>query len=317
MPKKELDITIKKISDRKFNGFISSKLVLQFSGSSVSYKIVNCIRRISSKYIPMYAFDPDLIKIIKNTSDVFNNDFMRLRISHIPIFGIDSELDFIPNNDISRIKGTKNIVGHIYAKNKSQDVLHVTTHDIKLEIDNIPSDIYTKASPIGIIQLKQNEIFNCTISANICIGLSHDIWSGTQNGYHSIDNDGNTKLTMESAGKLDNVIILKKTCVNIIEQLKQIKIDISQNENDKEIDNNDVINIFNFTKYDYSIIDIMNDELQNDGNVIFSGINKPNHLGPDVILKIKCKNDIKIVINTAIEILIEKFKHIASIISKF
>jgi DNA-directed RNA polymerase subunit L len=80
------------------DGLPTNSLRVRIKGSSVNYTIVNTIRRIVLSLVPSYAFDPEDIVIEKNTS-VFNNDYMRLRLSNLPIINPSYDKMVVPNDE--------------------------------------------------------------------------------------------------------------------------------------------------------------------------------------------------------------------------
>ena len=52
-----------------------------------NHVIVNALRRIIFQNIPVYAWDPSLITFEYNTT-VYNNDYLRKRISNLPVYGL-------------------------------------------------------------------------------------------------------------------------------------------------------------------------------------------------------------------------------------
>ena len=59
-------------------------VILELEGKDINFVTINTIRRVCYNNIPIYTFDPNLVKITNNTS-VYNNDYMRLRISNLEI----------------------------------------------------------------------------------------------------------------------------------------------------------------------------------------------------------------------------------------
>jgi DNA-directed RNA polymerase alpha subunit len=61
------------------------------SGKNISYQTVNAIRKVCINQIPIYAFHPSKINITRNNS-VFDNSYMRERLSQIPINKFDHKV---------------------------------------------------------------------------------------------------------------------------------------------------------------------------------------------------------------------------------
>jgi DNA-directed RNA polymerase alpha subunit len=78
--KKNIDVNIKQLHKQEFKGLQSSQLILEFDGSTVNCCMVNALRRICLDHIPTYSSSFKSIIIEQNTS-VFDNDYMKLRLS--------------------------------------------------------------------------------------------------------------------------------------------------------------------------------------------------------------------------------------------
>lgn len=150
-----------------FSDIIKKNNELIFNVTNIDVSILNSIRRVILSEIENVAFeyepynigDEQLIKIIKNTCPL-HNEFLQQRLSMIPINFSANE---IINFDQSKYKFV------ISKKNKSNEMLNVTTKDIEIynekgtKYDNnfisrlFPEDQYTK-DHILITKLKPNLI---------------------------------------------------------------------------------------------------------------------------------------------------------------
>lgn len=283
---------IKVKSHRKFDGSTSERLELECE--NVDSKILNTIRRACCMYVPMYGYSADNITISKNTVTAINNDMIKLRLSMLPVFyddKIDSKIEYLSeeywkdvnygDKDRPRHSKEKNIVAYINAQNNGQDIVNVTTHDILLKVNGDTCNVYKKVDPIVLIRLRPKDAFNCTMIASLGVGARHDLWSAAQNGYYTYDDDGKSILTIETAGKLDAVEIVRRACHYIIKKLELIQEEfegmIKQQNNTIQLELLDV---------DYAIGDLINDVLQHDEHVTFSGISQPDRLVKSIVLKI-------------------------------
>jgi hypothetical protein len=88
------DIIIKVIDYKPITDNYNNYLVLEFNGSYINNIILNTLRRVIMELIPIYAFDKTDITITKNTS-IYNNDYMKLRISQFPIFNVENDISNI------------------------------------------------------------------------------------------------------------------------------------------------------------------------------------------------------------------------------
>ena len=83
MSKLDAKIVLKK-KQSCINGFNNNYTLFTIKGKDINYITINTLRRVILTLVPTFAFDPENIIIEKNTS-VYNNDYMRLRLSSIPL----------------------------------------------------------------------------------------------------------------------------------------------------------------------------------------------------------------------------------------
>lgn len=191
------NIVIKVDEYEKIDDSYNNYLKLSISGTAINNVVLNTLRRTIIELVPTYAFDKKDIDITKNTS-IYNNDYMRLRLCHFPIFGIDnnrdtikrySDLEYDANismfekkiedltilqqkEDAERAEKSQNFIMSVNMKNTTNDVLNVTTDDQFVKF-------YYKARLIEspyrqkllIIKLKPGEEFRCTATSTLNIGL--------------------------------------------------------------------------------------------------------------------------------------------------
>ena len=81
-----------KITDIKHDNELgNSRLDFKLSGPNINYIIANTIRRTIFTDIPIYAFNEFTFE--KNSS-IFNNTYLKLRLRHLPIWGIENTIEF-------------------------------------------------------------------------------------------------------------------------------------------------------------------------------------------------------------------------------
>jgi len=98
MSKLDAKIIIKKKQD-SINGFNNNFVIFTINGKDINSIFISTLRRIILSLVPTFAFDPENIIIEKNTS-VYNNDYMKLRLSNLPIINKSYKLKemIIKNN---------------------------------------------------------------------------------------------------------------------------------------------------------------------------------------------------------------------------
>ena len=297
---KDLDIKVKEIAYQKSDDLHGSLLTLEFSGADINIPIINTIRRISMDEIPIYAFPPELIKIEGNTS-IFNNDYMRLRLSQIPIFNVDSKLDYLDRkyinhniafDDHAYVKYEKEKVIEIYINsyNNTPENMNVTTNDIKYIEDGEPVSKYSSKYPILITQLRQNETFKAHMKAALSNGLRSNIFSASSNTYFD-ENEGKITLTVESQGQLSEYSILEKSIKYILKKLEDFENNFTERlkDNSKYEKNSTVI--FEFENEDHTMGEILNNSFQDHPKIIFSGLSKPSPLERLIKIKISSSDE--------------------------
>lgn len=326
-----LDINIKEISkinyhvvdknlldnknnkDYSFKVPISSKLVLEFSGQDNANVIVNTLRRVLYDNIPTYAFSSDLIKISDNNT-IFNNDYMRLRLSQLPVLNTDLDIFFLDpiywlNNDYSDPKrpkhpSEKRIEIAINVYNDSNFKKNITTNDIHYYEDGVEVQKYNRECPILLIQLRPAETFKCTMKAVLGVGERDNIWASVADAYYDdlttddikgniIENpDKRIIFTVESQGQEDEYVLLIKACNYIIKKLDDIRNDLNKKFASKEIkESNEIILVLDGE--DHTMGQLLNFSFQNHPDILYSGVAKPDHLVNSIRFKVSCADNIK------------------------
>ena len=189
MSKLDASIVIKK-KQNSIDGFNNNYVLFTINGKDINYIILNTLRRVILTLVPTFAFDPENIIIEKNNS-VFNNDYMKLRLSSMPLINKyyepnkmtiknDSsilhnvlELEEAANSANNENKNTltkeeeankkenfkkllDNLQINIDAKNDTSDILSITTDSAKFTIDNKQiKSIFP--NPILLLKLKPQQ----------------------------------------------------------------------------------------------------------------------------------------------------------------
>lgn len=292
-----MPISIVELSKTPFKGHIRSHLIVKITGVDTS--IVNALRRIALRDIPIYAFDPSTIEIEFNDS-IYNNDMMKLRLMQLPIFNIPSNIIFLSrkyweNVDFTDPKREKHpddkklIELYINAHNNTLSNLNVSINDSTMYIDGIEDkNHYTSIEPILIIQLRPNQSFKMKAKATLAIGERNDIYAACSTSFFEMENNNTFKLTLESQGQLDEYKILNIACQIAIKKLKDIKTNI-ENTFDKQHKHGTIELIL--TNEDHTIGNLINYELQNFNDVVYSGLSKPDLLIKEIKIKYLTTNN--------------------------
>lgn len=285
--KSKYDIKINEVELIKRNGLTPSKLTLEFTGKSVNSILINTLRRAMLNNVPAYAF-PTKNTIIDKNDTIYNNDYMKLRLSQLPIYDTPLELNYIAPKywkDIEALKDPfKNIEIYINSHNDTQNIVNITTNDIKyLEDGKEITGKYNEKYPILIIKLRPNEQFICKLKASVGVGEMSGIWSAASNVYFTEKEPNDIVMTIESQGQYDEYEILKKACQYIIERASDLKSIITKNYVPT---NSEFMNLY-IEDETHTMGNIMTDVLQNRKDVKWAGMMKLNQLMKHILIKIE------------------------------
>lgn len=197
-----LDLKVELYDYRAHDPIKRGRLQLLCSGEDCNEQFINGIGRIATERLPMYAYANDLIKIEKinpesgyHDSVGFNHDMMRLRLKNTPVMNVDPGFAILherywknvdyrdPNRE--KHEKEKRIEVYIDAKNTapedSTEIMHVTTNDSKIYIDDEQVQIYDKDYPLLIISLNPKEAFRCSMKAVFGLGINDSSWFACSN----------------------------------------------------------------------------------------------------------------------------------------
>lgn len=321
------DISIDKVYYNKKNGHKSSELCVKFKGKDCNIKIVSALRRVCSNNIPTHAFNIANIDIQENTCVAFNNDYMKLRLSQLPIFNLKSDLSFIDSKywkninfaDTTREKhpSEKNIKIYINSHNNSNEIKPITTKDIKVYIDDEQIEMYDPITPILIVLLRPNDTFKCVMTASLSIGDMHTTYCACSNTWFTYedeekDNIFKGELYLKSRGEQTEFAILNHACDYLLKKFTDIKTETEKKVKQKIIETDSNTLIYILDEEDHTIGEILNYELQD--LAVFSGLSKPDHNIKSITFKIISEGNKKPadLIAEACDILINKLNIIKS-----
>jgi DNA-directed RNA polymerase subunit L len=287
-------IEIKPVSWDK--DLMSSRLEFEIKG--VSHTIVNTFRRIVLSNIPIYSFNN--ITISENTS-VFNNNYMKLRISNMPVFGIHSDnpiyippvkevkekeelndlndLDINPQDDIANINSSslKLLTMYLDYYNNTDEIVTVGTNDCKFYyIEKQISSPYPKNIPIIKLQPKQK--FKMSAITELGIEEKNSIYSPVSIFAYKQISEDHFLVMIESRGQLDEKKIIQYAYDNIkmiLDNFLQLILDIE-----------DSINIsgkIQMNNGDHTLGNLIAEGLQSHKKIKFAGYNCPHLLDKKIV----------------------------------
>jgi len=289
-----MDINITETLKKPNKNLESSELVLFFKGKDVNTTLVNTLRRLAIERIASYAFTKETIKIDKNNS-IFNNDYMRLRLSLFMPPNINNDVvclsdkywhkvDYADPDREKHEHDTHKVELSINVTNHGNDVLNVTTNHAKYLLNNVEQEWCNPKYPDLVLKLRPNESFICKATAVLGLGLRHNMWSACRNAFYEEKDDG-IEFTVRSKDQMEEYVILIKACEYMKEKLTQIKNIPNGSDNiDKEII------IIKLDNENHTIGYIINDYLQEHKDIIYSGCQKPDLLENKIEIKYSTSN---------------------------
>ncbi|ARF09422.1 DNA directed RNA polymerase subunit L [Indivirus ILV1] len=318
-----IDIRIKEVSKHESKNLQSSQLSIEISGTSANEVLVNTLRRLAYDYVPTYGFPSELITIEKNNS-IFDNDYMRLRLSEMTIPKIENkvyyledkywrDIDFSNPNRDKHPDDNKVLEFYINVTNDTKELLNVTTEHAKVFENGIElKDKFDHKYPLLIIQLRPDTSFNCRCVAALSIGKNNHIFCAAGNAYFDEPDPGKFILTLESQGQMSEYEILYKSCLVLKEKLKQTRELVKS----KEFTGNSLK--LELKNEDHTLGYLLNDFLQSNKEILYAGIAKPNLLVDTMILTMATvsKKSPLVVVQETIDHIVKLFDNIQNQIKK-
>lgn len=281
---------------------VGREIKLKFEGLSVDASVINCLRRIISSRVPVYGMSESTITITKNgTGGVFDDDYMRQRISMIHIKGVKSKVKylepaffpyvcgpyglFVPEDTIAQEKDPKDkyeIKLQLKVHNKNEERRHVTTNDLEMYVNGEKKENpFNKEFPGLILDLGRGQEFHFTGTAVLGIAQLHRCWACIAKAIHE-RLDGNLYiLTVTGLGfdrQLDEYTSLIRSCDIISMKLEMIHKSIleqiakvSEKKKIKDLDNEEEQN-------DRQIVLVVENEDHSLGDLISTALNRHKHV---------------------------------------
>jgi DNA-directed RNA polymerase subunit L len=337
--KYDIKITIKEYI--KEHDYVSSKLILNFKGTDINLTYLNSLRRVTLDYLPIYAIPSETIKFTENTSIPFDNSQLRLRFGLLPVYGIDTELYYLndtywrninyEDNERPKHENEKNMIMFLNVHNKTENIITVSTNDLIIHVDDIEIKPYNEEYPIQLVELQKNDKIICTMKPVIGVGhvdakfrAAKNAVSYYENEEMDIENENNIDqilcLMIESSGQIGEFEILCRSCKFIEKKFSDIKELITNKFKNKEIDEENEENemiYLTLENEDYTVGNILNWELQNNPNTIYSGVGMHDKFIENILIKLQVENESALnIITNSIDIIIDKYNYIGSIIDK-
>ena len=327
-------ITVKKISYDK--DFGNTKLDFNMSGPNIDYIVANTLRRTIFNDIPIYAFDE--YKFEKNTS-VFHNNYLKLRFRNMPVYGLENNIEYFEkvatntNNNIvqdndnmeddveldvekSVVPSTlKQLTMYVNYKNKTNDIVTVTTDDAKFYYDEkqIPSPYKFN---VPLIKLQKGQEIAFSAITKLGIEEIDTIYSAVNVAYYKQNTENDFYFCLESRGQIDEKRILSVAFENIIIRLNNFsKLLQSEIHKDKHTELEGLIII---NDEDHTLGNLISRGMQQHDMVDFAGYNLPHPLSKKVHFNYKLKKgNIKTIMNDVVEYYKELFTTLKTSVNSF
>jgi len=226
----------------------NNRIEFVLSGDDINYNIINTLRRGIEEYIPSYAFDLKNM-IIKHNTSIFNNDYMRLRLSLVPVLGVKNDIsniekvlnleaetnktifdkklenvEVLKQMEDKQLKERANNLTLIVNKtiNNSNKIMNITTDNAIFRYNTkiIPSPYNP---PLLLIKLKPGQEFSCECYSSLDIPLRNAIYLPCSICSYEENDINNFLFKLESLGQLTEKDLLMRSCLIIINKLKILK----------------------------------------------------------------------------------------------
>jgi len=277
----------------------NTRLEIKIKGSDINYIILNTIRRSILSYIPNYAFTEFNFK--KNNT-IFNNNYLKLRISNIPVWGIENNLEiYTPqkkiiddvineetideednmNDDIDLNPETNNklnsstlkqLTMFVDYKSSDNDIITVTTDHAKFYYEEKKIDSPYKI-PIPLVKLQPKQTITFSVITSVGIEQQHSMYSVVSGCFYNEINDNEYNLIIESRGGINEKRIIHVGLINIIHKLKNIIKNIPDKIDDKKQKGEIILN-----NEDSTLGNLLSYGLQKHKDIKFAGFNIPHPL---------------------------------------
>lgn len=283
------------------------RLQILCSGEDCNDQFINAIGRIAVKRVPAYAYAKDLIKIERINPDSgyhdsvpFNHDMMRDRIKNTPVMNIDPGIPFLHerfwkgvdyrSTDREIHENEKRVEVHIDAKNTAaegdtESIIHVTTNDAKVYVDDELTSLYSKEYPLLIISLKPKEAFKCSMRAVLGLGITDTCWDACSNFCYDQETiPGKTILKLEAASQFNEFILVDRALEYFRMRTRLLKDEINRMY---LLEKNPTERFQIMIKdEDHTMGEAINYEIQSHPDVVKASVSKPDHLIRQIVLEV-------------------------------
>jgi len=285
----------------------NTRLELEIDGLNIDYIILNTLRRAILSYVPNYAYTDFNFK--KNNT-IFNNNYLKLRIRNIPVWGIKNNIEiFVPkkniientieeeninddidlNPEVSNLNSStlKQLTMFIDYKSTDQESV-VTTDHAKFYYVGKKIDTPYKV-PIQIVKLQPNQTITFSVITTIGIEQQSAIYSVVSVCFYKQINDNKFIFILESRGSINEKTIINIGLINIIDKLNNIFKNITDKFDDLKTKGEIII-----MNEDNTIGNLLSRGMQLHKDIKFAGYNIPHLLEDKVKIQYELNKNGKI-----------------------
>lgn len=231
-----------------------NNIVLKFTNTN--HVIISTLRRIILTLIPIYSYAPNNI-IFEMNDTIYNNDYMRLRLSNFPIYLTNDFnkystlkeariLEYRANLGSKEIDETS-LLDLKFSRDDLQMVINVknnsNTENMYVETNSVGVSFFLNNKqiehpykrPLLIIILRPNESFKVICKSDLNIALKNAIYRCCTQCYFTEESSTEYLLYLSSRRQISEKEIIIRACDIIIEKIV-ISIKIINNKiNDNEL----------------------------------------------------------------------------------
>lgn len=306
----------------------NTRLEINIKGENINCIILNTLRRAILSYIPNYAFTNFNFK--KNNT-VFNNNYIKLRVSNIPVWGIENELDYYNpvkknlntepineddnlNDDIDLNSEVNNVLNSStlkqltmyvdYTSLDSDEITTVTTDHAKFYYEEKKIDSPYKI-PIPIIKLQSNQTITFSVITTVGTELQNSIFAPVSVCFYKEINLTEYTFILESRGTINEKRIIYVALLNIINKLRNVIKNLPDKIDDKLKGELIILN------EDATLGNLISYGLQIHKDIKFAGFNIPHPLEERVKIHYELiKNNITNVLSDVVNHFIKLYEKI-------
>lgn len=326
----------------KANRLSGRILELLFEGKSADDSTINAIRRVILSEIPVYGISESNIIIEKNTTGgVFDNDYIRQRLSMIHVVGVKSKIKYLHNAYYPYVAGTYGLIYppdykqakdpkddlefkiNINVSNKDKFIKDVTTNDMIISVNGERiENKYDKDYPACLLKLKRDQDFKCVATAVLGIGKLHSSWACVA---RCVKRDIDDKKTLEIEAidydrQLDEYEVVLIACDIIIMKLENIKetlLEQYENKKESEESNEEKIICLEIENETDTIGYLLKSAFILHNRVFNAGYSQKHPYIENINLEVKLlSGNFKKILNEVIKYLVDLYKDIISQVTK-